>query len=447
MSGRVVVVGGGLAGSEAAWQAARLGAEVKLYEMRPVRSTPAHHTGRLAELVCSNSLGGTEVETPAGLLKEEMRRLGSCIIAAAGEAAVPAGGALAVDREIFAEAVTRAVAAHPRIEVIREEVTRIPSEGPVILATGPLTSEALAEDIKRLTGGDDLYFYDAAAPIVTRESVDEEAAFWASRHGKGSADYLNCPLDKETYYEFWEALRSAERHEGHIEEELVFFEGCVPVEELAERGPQTLLFGPMRPVGLIDPRTGKRPFAVVQLRKENAAGSLLNLVGFQTRLRWGEQRRVLQMVPALREAEIVRYGVIHRNTFVNSPRVLLPTYQSKARPDLFLAGQMTGVEGYVESAAAGLLAGINAARLALGREPASLPVETMMGALAGYITSADPEHFQPMNANYGLLPPLPERVRDKRERKRRMAERALQAIEAWKEAQGLELEPVHPAGG
>ncbi len=435
---RVIVVGGGLAGSEAAWQAARQGVEVDLFEMRPVTMTPAHHTDRLAELVCTNSLGSNLTDSPAGLLKEEMRRLGSLILACADRHQVPAGGALAVDREAFSAAVTRAVEVHPRIHVHREEVRAIPSAGPVVIATGPLTSDALAAEIKAFTGTEDLYFYDAAAPIVTWESVDPNCGFWGARWGKGDADYFNCTLTEEEYDAFWQALSTAERHEGHIQEELRFFEGCVPVEELAARGRNTLLFGPMRPVGLIDPRTGRRPFAVVQLRKENVAGTLLNLVGFQTRLRWGEQKRVFRMIPALREAEFVRYGVIHRNTFLNSPRLLWPTYQSRQRDDLFFAGQITGVEGYMESAAAGLVAGLNAGRLARGLPPLTLPVQSMIGALAHYITHADPRHFQPMNANFGLLPPLPEPIPDRRQRRVAMGERALAAVQAFIVEHGLD---------
>lgn len=432
MGARVIIIGGGLAGSEAAWQAARLGADVVLYEMRPVRMTPAHQTDRLAELVCTNSLGSKLPDTASGLLKEEMRRLGSLIIQAADESAVPAGGALAVDRDMFSAAVTERLVALPNLKIVREEMPNIPEEGPVVIATGPLTSESLSQEIMNVTGSDDLYFYDAAAPIVTAESIDEEHGFWGARWGKGTADYFNCVMSKEEYDAFYDALISAELHQGHIDEELRFFEGCMPIEEMAARGRRTLLFGPMRPVGLTDPRTGRRPYAVVQLRKENAAASLLNLVGFQTRMKWGEQRRVFRMIPALREAEFVRYGVMHRNTFVNSPRVLHPTYQTRVRADLFLAGQITGVEGYVESSAAGLIAGINATRLAHGKEPLVPPAESMLGALARYITSADPKHFQPMNANYGLLPELGERIRDKQARRMAQGERALAAIEAWR---------------
>lgn len=438
---KVTIVGGGLAGTEAAWQAANQGVDVDLYEMRPRRMTPAHHTERLAELVCTNSLGANRLASPAGLLKEEMRRLGSCVIAAADATQVPAGGALAVDRELFAAKVTEVIESHPRIRVIRQEVEEIP-DGIVVVATGPLTSDALAARIKEVTGSEDLYFYDAAAPIVVAETIDESKGFWGARWQRGGDDYFNCVLDKDEYMAFYEALVSAEVHEGHIKEELKFFEGCVPIEELARRGPETMRYGPMRPVGLTDPRTGERPYAVVQLRKENIGATLLNLVGFQTRLKWGEQRRVFRLIPALAEAEFVRYGVIHRNTFLNSPKVLLPTYQSRARSDLFFAGQITGVEGYVESAGAGLIAGINAARLAKGQEPVTLPLETMLGSLAHYVTAADPKHFQPMNANFGLLPPLEMRIRDKDARKEAQSQRALERLEAWKKE--LELVTVGP---
>ena len=425
----LTVIGGGLAGCEAAWQAANLGVDVVLYEMRPVESTPAHTTAELAELVCSNSLGGNHLTSASGLLKEEMRRLGSLLIAVADETAVPAGSALAVDRHAFSRLVSERIAAHPRITVIREPVDSIP-EGLCIIATGPLTSPQLAEEIQRLTGAHDLYFYDAAAPIIAAESLDTDKGFWAGRYGRGGDDYFNCPMNKEEYLSFREALVHAERHEGHIDEPLRFFEGCVPIEELASRGVDTLRFGPLRPVGLVDPATGHRPYAVVQLRKENKEGSLLNLVGFQTRLKWGEQRRVFRMIPALAEAEFVRCGVMHRTTFLNPPRVLRPTYQWRQRDTLFFAGQITGVEGYVESAGSGLIAGLNAALLAKGQKPKTLPPETMLGALAEYITTADPRHFQPMNANFGLLP-SGIRVKNRALRKQVLAERALNALDAW----------------
>lgn len=426
----ITVIGGGLAGSEAAWQAAQMGVPVTLYEMRPIRYTPAHQTEYLAELVCSNSLGSMLESSPAGVLKEEMRRLDSIVLAAADTAAVAAGSALAVESVAFSAEVTRRLSSHPLITIKRMEMERIP-DGLCIVASGPLTSNALAQDIQRLTGAHDLYFYDAAAPIVTLESVNTDKCYWAGRYGKGGADYLNCPFDKDEYLAFQTELVNAEKHAGHIDEPLRFFSGCLPIEEIAARGKDTLRFGPMRPVGLVDPRSGKRPYAVVQLRKENAAGSLLNIVGFQTRLTWGEQRRVFCMIPGLEAAEFVRYGVMHRNTYLNSPRVLLATYQLRNRPDLLFAGQITGVEGYVESAGSGLLAGRNAALLAQGRSAQVPPADTMLGALARYITSADPDNFQPMNANFGLLPPCPD-IRDKTKRKSAMAQRALGSIAAWR---------------
>lgn len=458
MTQRVIVVGGGLAGSEAAWQAAHLGAHVDLYEMRPERKTPVHHTHWLAELVCTNSLGSNLFASASGVLKAEMRALGSIIIAAADLHDVPAGGALAVDRELFAAEISRALQSHPRITIHRREVTEIPTDVPVIIATGPLTSPALSEAIRKFTGEYDLYFYDAASPIVSADSIDFDKGFWASRYGRGEGDdYFNCPMTEAEYDVFYDALLNADVHPGHMEDELKFFEGCVPVEDIAARGRETLLFGAMKPVGLVDPRTGERPHAVVQLRRENRAATLFNLVGFQSRMRWGEQRRIVQLIPALANAEIVRYGVMHRNTFINSPRVLLPTYQVKREPRVFFAGQITGVEGYVESAAAGLLAGMNAARLALGREPFVLPTETMMGGLNDYITSANPEHFQPMNSNFGLLPPLQKPPRDRRERRQRMAEGALAAMERFIREERLtpprpeltgatDAEPPVPAG-
>ena len=429
------VVGGGLAGSEAAWQAAERGIEVILWEMRPHRMTPAHVSDRLAELVCSNSLGSDLPDRAGGLLKAELRRLGSLILACADEARVPAGGALAVGRERFAELVTQRIEAHPRITIRREEVTRVP-EGPVIIATGPLTSSALAEDIGRLVGEAYLYFYDALAPIVTRDSINMEIAFRASRYGRGEdeeGDYINCPLDEEEYRRFVEALLSAKRIELHDfeKEDPKFFEGCLPIEVQAARGPDALAFGPLRPVGLIDPRTGKRPYAVVQLRQDDLAGTLYNMVGFQTNLLWPEQRRVFRLIPGLENAEFVRLGQMHRNTFLNAPRLLRPTLQYRGRDDLFFAGQITGVEGYVGNAGTGLLAGINAARLMKGEPLWVLPPETMLGALIHYICHADPRHFQPMKANFGILPPLEPPVRNKRQRYARYSERALAALEAF----------------
>lgn len=446
MSNRVIIVGGGLAGSEAAWQAAHLGLNVDLYEMRPERRTPVHHTHYLAELVCTNSLGSKLSHTASGVLKNEMRLLGSIIIAAADMHDVPAGGALAVDRDLFAAAVSQALESHPRVTIHRQEVAEIPQDAPVVIATGPLTSPALSQAIQEFTGEYDLYFYDAASPIIDADTIDWDKGFWASRYGRGDGDdYFNCPMTKDEYEAFYEALVEAEVHPGHLEDEMKFFEGCMPIEDIAARGRDTLRFGAMKPVGLVDPRTGRRPYAVVQLRRENRAGTLFNVVGFQTRMRWGEQKRLLRMVPALAQAEIVRYGVMHRNTFINSPRVLAPTYQVKKEPRVLFAGQITGVEGYVESAASGLLAGMNAARLALGEDPLVLPPGTMMGALADYITSADPEHFQPMNSNFGLLPPLPNPPRDKQQRRERMAEQAVETMRRFIDERGIV--PPRPAVG
>lgn len=423
----VTVVGAGLAGSEAAWQLASRGVPVRLIEMRPVKRTPAHYTDQFAELVCSNSLRSNGLTNAVGVMKEEMRRLDSLIIGCADTHSVPAGGALAVDRECFSRCVTEKLRNHGKVKVVQEEVREIP-QGITVIAAGPLTSDALSEEIRKLTGGKHLYFYDAVAPIVEKDSIDLNKAFLASRYGKGEAAYINCPMTEEEFDRFYEALVSAEVSPLKEFEKEIYFEGCMPIEVLAKRGKKTILYGPMKPVGLVDPRTGKQPFAVVQLRQDNGAGTLYNLVGFQTHLKWGEQRQILRRIPGLENAEIIRYGVMHRNTFINSPRVLQRTYQFREREDLFFAGQMTGVEGYVESAAAGLIAGINAARLALGEKPVAFPQETAMGSLARYITEADPDHFQPMNANFGLFPPLETRVRPKRERHRRMGERALRSI-------------------
>ncbi|WP_029098938.1 FADH(2)-oxidizing methylenetetrahydrofolate--tRNA-(uracil(54)-C(5))-methyltransferase TrmFO [Brevibacillus thermoruber] len=424
----VTVVGAGLAGSEAAWQIAQSGVRVKLYEMRPKTQTPAHHTDKFAELVCSNSLRANSLTNAVGVLKEEMRRFDSVIIGAADRCAVPAGGALAVDRHEFAQYVTDAVRNHPLVEVVNEEVTAIP-EGIVVIATGPLTSPALSEKLKALTGEEYLYFYDAAAPIIERDSIDMDKVFVASRYDKGEAAYLNCPMTEEEFNRFYEALITAEEVPLKEFEKEIYFEGCMPIEVMAKRGRQTMLFGPLKPVGLIDPRTGKQPFAVVQLRQDNSAATLYNIVGFQTHLKWPEQKRVFSLIPGLENCEIVRYGVMHRNTFINSPKLLRPTYQYKERDTLFFAGQMTGVEGYVESAASGLLAGLNAARLAKGEELLVLPPETVMGSMARYITTADPNNFQPMNANFGLVPELPKRIRNKREKNEKLAERALDTIQ------------------
>ncbi|HEY7409478.1 MAG TPA: methylenetetrahydrofolate--tRNA-(uracil(54)-C(5))-methyltransferase (FADH(2)-oxidizing) TrmFO [Vicinamibacteria bacterium] len=441
MAERVTIVGGGLAGCEAAWQLARRGVGVDLFEMRPARGTPVHQTGDLAELVCSNSLRGNALDQAAGLLKEEMRRLDSLIIRVADAVRVPAGSALAVDRGLFARRVTEAVAALPGLRIHRQEVARLP-EGPVaIVATGPLTAEALAADIARFVGQDHLYFYDAVSPVVEAETIDLDRAFRASRYGKGGDDYLNCPLDEAEYGAFYAALRGAESATVHDFEHELFFEGCLPVEVIASRGEGTLRFGPMKPVGLVDPRTGRRPFAVVQLRQDNLAASHYSMVGFQTQLKWGEQKRVYQMIPALARAEFVRFGMIHRNTYVNAPSTLEPTFETRRRPGLFFAGQMSGVEGYVESAASGLLAGLGAARRVAGLEPQALPEDTALGALGRYIARSDPRHYQPTNIAFGLLPDLPRRVRDKAERRLALSTRALASLDRFRRS----LEPVAAA--
>ncbi|AXK21772.1 MULTISPECIES: FADH(2)-oxidizing methylenetetrahydrofolate--tRNA-(uracil(54)-C(5))-methyltransferase TrmFO [Bacillus] len=423
----VNVIGAGLAGSEAAYQIAKRGVQVKLYEMRPVRQTPAHHTDKFAELVCSNSLRANTLTNAVGVIKEEMRLMDSVIIRAADECSVPAGGALAVDRHEFAAKVTEYVKNHPNVTVVNEELTEIP-EGPTIIATGPLTSPDLAAQLKELTGEDYFYFYDAAAPIVEKDSIDMNKVYLKSRYDKGEAAYLNCPMTEEEFDRFYEALIAAETVPLKEFEKEIFFEGCMPVEVMASRGRQTLVFGPMKPVGLEDPKTGKTPYAVVQLRQDDAAGTLYNIVGFQTHLKWGPQKEVLQLIPGLENAEIVRYGVMHRNTFINSPNLLRPTYQYKQRDDLFFAGQMTGVEGYVESAASGLLAGINAARLVKGEEPVVLPPVTAMGSMANYITATNAKNFQPMNANFGLFAPLEKKIKKKAERNEAYATRALETI-------------------
>ncbi|MCM3572785.1 FADH(2)-oxidizing methylenetetrahydrofolate--tRNA-(uracil(54)-C(5))-methyltransferase TrmFO [Mesobacillus subterraneus] len=426
----VNVVGAGLAGSEAAWQLAERGIKVNLYEMRPVKQTPAHHTDKFAELVCSNSLRANTLTNAVGVLKEEMRNLNSVIISAADACAVPAGGALAVDRHEFAAHVTSRVKEHPNVTVFNEEITEIP-QGPTIIATGPLTSQALSQQLKELTGEEYLYFYDAAAPIIEKDSIDMDKVYLKSRYDKGEAAYLNCPMTVEEFDRFYEALISAETVPLKEFEKEIFFEGCMPIEVMGQRGRKTMLFGPMKPVGLEDPRTGKRPYAVVQLRQDDAAGTLYNIVGFQTHLKWGPQKEVIQLIPGLENAEIVRYGVMHRNTFINSPKVLKATYQFRNREDLFFAGQMTGVEGYVESAASGLIAGINAARLVKGDEPVEFPHETAMGSMARYITTTNAKNFQPMNANFGLFPDLPERIKAKQERNEKHASRALETIQKF----------------
>ncbi|WP_374721891.1 FADH(2)-oxidizing methylenetetrahydrofolate--tRNA-(uracil(54)-C(5))-methyltransferase TrmFO [Peribacillus tepidiphilus] len=424
----VNVIGAGLAGSEAAWQIASRGVKVNLYEMRPIKQTPAHHTDKFAELVCSNSLRANSLTNAVGVLKEEMRRLRSVIISSADACSVPAGGALAVDRHEFAGRVTQMVKEHPNVTVIHEEVTEIP-EGITVIATGPLTSPALSEKLKALTGEEYLYFYDAAAPIIEKDSINMDKVYLKSRYDKGDAAYLNCPMTEEEFNRFYDALISAETVPLKEFEKEIYFEGCMPIEVMALRGKKTMLFGPLKPVGLEDPRTGKRPFAVVQLRQDDAAGTLYNIVGFQTHLKWGAQKEVIRLIPGLENAEIIRYGVMHRNTFINSPKVLKPTYQFKNRSNLFFAGQMTGVEGYVESAASGLIAGINAARLANGQEPLVFPKETAMGSMAHYITSTSSKNFQPMNANFGLFPDLPVKIKAKKERYEAHAKRALETIQ------------------
>jgi len=486
------VLGGGLAGSEASWQAAEQGVPVVLHEMRPVRPTEVHKTDRLAELVCSNSFRGDKLDNAVGLLKEEMRRLGSLVMRAADAHRVPAGAALAVDRERFAQAVTDAVNGHPRITVVREEVVRIPTDPsmfPLVIATGPLTSDTLSADIAALVGADHLYFYDAISPIVLAETIDQEKVFRASRWGRslrgaaapdtetvgrgaesvgrgfspaeaeaslaagpacgiddGEGDYLNCPMTREEYEAFYAALTSAESATVHDFEKEKFFEGCLPIEVMAHRGTDTLRFGPMKPVGLRDPRTGRTPYAVVQLRQDNLAGDHYSLVGFQTQLKWSEQARVLRMIPGLEQAEFVRFGIVHRNTYINGPTVLRSTWQMKSRDDLFFAGQISGVEGYVESAASGLIAGLNAAAVARGEAPRVPPRETAIGALAHYVSHADPRHYQPTNITFGIMPPpdapggskshsvnqrANQRANQKADRKAATSERALRALAEW----------------
>ncbi|MBQ3986500.1 MAG: methylenetetrahydrofolate--tRNA-(uracil(54)-C(5))-methyltransferase (FADH(2)-oxidizing) TrmFO [Oscillospiraceae bacterium] len=424
----VKVIGAGLAGSEAAWQLAKRGVKVKLYEMKPDKRTPAHASDGFAELVCSNSLRSDELTNAVGLLKEEMRRLDSLIMRAADLNKVPAGGALAVDRFSFSKYVTDALSSHPNVEIIRGEVSEIP-EGRVIVASGPLTSDSLAEKITALTGGDGLNFYDAVAPIVTLESVDMESAWFASRYDKGTADYVNCPMTREEYDSFVKELASAEEAELHGFDDGGVFEGCMPVEVMARRGLDTLRYGPLKPVGLKDPKTGREPYAVVQLRMDNSEGTLYNMVGFQTHLKFPEQRRVFKMIPALRNAEFVRYGVMHRNTYLNSPRLLDDLYRLKKEPRISFAGQMTGVEGYVESAASGLLAGLSAAREALGLDPVDFPRETAIGALGKYVSDESIYDFQPMNVNFGIIAPLDHRVKGKRNKNAAISERSLGIID------------------
>ena len=438
----VHIIGGGLAGSEAAWQLAERGHDVVVHEMRPLVGTPAHRTDRLAELVCSNTFKSTETSNAHGLLKAEMRLLGSLVLECADLARVPGGSALTVDRTIFSDAVHERVTSHPRIRIERGEVPELPSPG--IVATGPLTSSALAESIRRRLGVESLAFYDAIAPIVAHDSIDYDVVFRASRYGKetmpglteseGEGAYLNCPMSREQYDAFIDALTAADQASGHDFDAIPYFEGCMPAEEMARRGRETLRFGPMKPVGLTDPRTGREAYAVVQLRMEDRAGRMWNLVGFQTRLRYPEQQRVFRTIPGLENAEFLRYGSIHRNSYLNAPATLLPHLALRDDPHVLFAGQLTGVEGYTESTATGLLAGVNLSRLLAGEEPVLPPPTTMLGALYRYLREADPRHFQPMNANFGLVDELPERVRDKRVKKERLAERALAAMAEWRAA-------------
>lgn len=428
---KITVIGAGLAGCEAAHKLSSLGFEVRLFEMKPKKHTPAQKSDGFAELVCSNSLKAMRLESAAGLLKEEMRRLGSITMEAADKTAVAAGGALAVDRELFSEYITDKIKSDPNIEIVTEEVTALPEEGIVIAATGPLTSDALAESLRQKFGGT-LSFYDAVAPIVTADSIDMERVFLGARYDRGEADYINCPMEREEYDAFYDALVSAERaplHEFDVADPNVY-EGCMPVEIMAGRGRDTLRYGPLRPVGLTNPKTGRRPWANIQLRRENAAGTMYNIVGFQTNLKFGEQKRVFSMIPGLENAEFVRYGVMHRDTFMDSPRLLAKDLSLKSEPRLFFAGQFTGVEGYTESAASGIVAGINAARFALGEKPLILPEATMLGALINYITDESVSNFQPMGANMGILPPLEKKIRHKDERYAALAARAVEELEA-----------------
>ena len=433
----VVVVGGGLAGSEAAWQLARRGVPVRLYEMRPDRPTPVHRTGDLAELVCSNSLKSLELSTPHGVLKRELELLDSLILRCAIATRVPAGGALAVDRDAFSREVTHAIAGESRIALIREELEEIPPSGIVVLAAGPLVSERLAASISRFTGGSHLYFFDAIAPVIEADSLDRSVVFPASRYGKGGGeDYLNCPMTEEEYDGFLALLRAGEMAPLHDVDRTPFFEGCLPIEEMARRGHDTLRFGPMKPVGLTNPRTGRRPHAVVQLRQDDLAAEHYSMVGFQTQLRWGAQEKIFRTIPGLASAEFVRLGQVHRNCYINAPAVLRDTLESRAREGLFFAGQLSGVEGYTESAATGLLAGLNAARRVEGLEPASLPRESMLGALCRYISAASVEGFQPVNASFGLLPEAPPHVRKRRDRREARGAAAIRAVGDWVEAGG-----------
>lgn len=430
---KIIVIGAGLAGSEAAWQIAERGIKVELYEMRPQKMTPAHKTENFAELVCSNSLRANSVTNGVGLLKEEMRKLNSLIIACADATQVPAGGALAVDRDKFSEMITEKIKNHPNITVIEKELTEIPNvDTPVIVATGPLTSDALSEDIKKYTKQTGLYFYDAAAPIIEKDSLDMSKVYLKSRYDKGEAAYLNCPMTKEEFTVFYNELINAEVAPLKEFEKEIYFEGCMPFEEMAKRGEKTLLFGPMKPVGLEDPNTGKRPYAVVQLRQDNAEGTLYNIVGFQTHLKWGEQKRIINLIPGLENANIVRYGVMHRNTYLNSPTLLKRTYQLQEKENIYFAGQMTGVEGYVESAASGIVAALNAIFNQENKE-IIFPTETMIGSMANYIVDGTSKNFQPINANFGIIKPLDERIKDKKEKYTKYAERALETLDEFLE--------------
>jgi len=430
----IKVIGAGLAGCEAAWQIVELGIKVKLYEMKPDKKTPAHHIDTFAELVCSNSLRSDMLENAVGLLKQELREMNSLIMQCADETRVPAGGALAVDRTAFSQKVTEKIKNHPLIEIINEEVTSLSDDVITVVATGPLTSDSLSEHIAGIIGGNSLFFFDAAAPIVRLDSINLNIVFRASRYGKGDADYLNCPMTKEEYDAFYDALINAETTELKEFENNRVFEGCMPIETMAKRGKDTMRFGPLKPVGLIDPRTGKEPYAVVQLRQDNMSGTLYNIVGFQTHLKWGEQKRVFSMIPGLENAEFERYGVMHRNTYINSPELLDATYQLKKRPNLFFAGQMTGVEGYIESASSGFVAGINASRIFKGREKLIFPGTTAIGALARYISSPVSGKFQPMNVNFGIMDPLETKIRNKKERNLKTSQRALEIIAKIKES-------------
>ncbi len=427
---KITVIGGGLAGTEAAMQIANMGVKVELVEMKPIKKTPAHKSDNFAELVCSNSLKASRIDSAAGLLKEEMRRFGSVCMSAAEKCSVAAGGALAVDRDIFSSLITKAVKSHPNITVKNEVVSSLSNNGITVVATGPLTDGGLADAIAEMCDSENLSFYDAAAPIVTKESVDFDSAFYASRYGKGTDDYINCPMNKEEYEHFHKELVNAESAVlSEFDKPLTVYEGCMPIEILAKRGEDSIRFGPLKPVGLRDPRTGHRPWAVVQLRRENADGTLYNLVGFQTNLKFAEQKRVFSLIPALKNAEFMRYGVMHRNSFINSPKLLNPDLSLKKNSNIFFAGQLSGVEGYMESASSGIIAGINAVRRLKGEDALILPKFTMMGALLGYITDQTVENFQPMGANFGILPPLQEKIKDKRERYMALAERSLKWFE------------------